>query len=92
MKNPDRKPYVYWMLAGFGAIVDGKANGIAYDTFDGKVIKATAGDGITYDAENNYYVIPQGSAVTETFTNGTVKEYTFNNQAGGIGGFNYAEL
>lgn len=59
------------------------------DVFEGKSIIATAGDGITYDAENNYYVIPQGSAVTETFTDGTVKEYTFNNQAGGIGGFSY---
>ena len=58
---------------------------------DGKTIIATAGDGITYDAENNYYVIPQGSAVTENFTDGTSKYYTFNNQAGGIGGFHYAK-
>ena len=57
----------------------------------GKTIIATAGDGITYDAENNYFVIPQGSVVTENFTDGTSKEYTFNGQAGGIGGFNYAK-
>ena len=58
---------------------------------DGKTIIATAGDGITYDAENNYYVIPQGSAVTESFTDGTSKEYTFNKQAGGVGGSGYAK-
>ncbi len=58
---------------------------------DGKTIVATAGDGITYDAENNYYVIPQGSEVKETFTNGKETEYTFENQAGGIGGFDYAK-
>jgi len=57
--------------------------------FNGKTIIATAGDGIRYDAENNYYVIPQGSAVTETFTDGTEKAYTFNKQAGGVGGFKY---
>ena len=55
----------------------------------GKTIVATAGDGITYNAAKNYYVIPQGSTVIETFTNGTVKEYTFKNQAGGIGGSGY---
>ena len=56
---------------------------------DGKTIIATAGDGITYNAENKYFVIPQGSAVTEAFTDGTVVEYTFNGQAGGVGGFEY---
>ena len=59
--------------------------------FDGKTIVATAGDGITYDAENNYFVIPQGSVVTETSTDGAEKEYTFQNQAGGVGGYNYAK-
>lgn len=61
------------------------------DNFDGKVIEATAGDGISFDAENHYYVIPQGSAVTESYTDGTENEYTFNNQAGGVGGFEYAK-
>ncbi len=59
------------------------------EVFEGKTIVTTAGDGITYDAEDNYYIIPQGSVVTETFTDGTSKEYTFNNQAGGIGGSGY---
>jgi len=59
---------------------------------DGKTIVATAGEeSITYDLEDNYFVIPQGSAVTESFTDGTSKDYTFNNQAGGIGGFDYAK-
>ena len=57
---------------------------------NGKTIIATE-QAITYDAENNYYIIPQGSIVTETFTDGTVKEYTFNGQAGGIGGFDYGK-
>lgn len=61
------------------------------DVFEGKTIIATAGDGITYDAENNYFVIPRGSAVTETYTDGTVKEYTFNGQAGGVGGSGHAK-
>ncbi len=54
--------------------------------FEGKTFIATAGSGITYDAEKNCFVVPQGSTITEVFTDGTTKEYTFNNQAGGIGG------
>lgn len=59
--------------------------------FNGKTIIATAGAGITYNEDNNYYVIPQGSAVTENFTDGTAIEYTFENGAGGVGGFGYAK-
>ena len=59
--------------------------------FDGKTIIATEGEGITYDRENNYFVIPQGSVVIENFTDGTSVEYRFENQAGGVGGFNYAK-
>ncbi len=57
--------------------------------FDGKVIIATAGDGLSYDEDDNYYIIPQGSAVTESFTDGEAKEYTFNDGEGGVGGFDY---
>ena len=65
------------------AVMKGKIS-----VFQGKTI--IAGEGaITYNKENNYYVIPQGARVTETFTDGSVKEYTFNKQAGGIGGFDY---
>ena len=56
--------------------------------FDGKTIIAVENE-ITYDYEDNYYIIPQGSVVTETFTNGTDNTYTFNGQAGGVGGFDY---
>ena len=59
------------------------------DVVDGKTIIATAGDGITYDMDNNYYIIPQGSEVKEVFINAGTVRYTFNNQAGGIGGFSY---
>jgi len=59
--------------------------------FEGKTIIATAGDGITYDVENHYYVIPQGSEVSETYTDGTENVYTFKKQAGGVGGFSYAK-
>ncbi len=59
--------------------------------FEGKTIIATEGNGITYDAADNYFVIPQGSVVSENFTDGTSKEYTFNNQGGGVGGFDYAK-
>ena len=58
--------------------------------FDGKVIVAVEGE-ITYDPVEPYYVIPQNAVVTESFTDGTVKEYTFTKQAGGIGGFEYAK-
>ncbi len=58
--------------------------------FDGKVITAVEGE-ITYDPAEPYYVIPQNAIVTETFTDGTVKEYTFTQQAGGIGGFDYTK-
>lgn len=58
-------------------------------SFNGKTIIATAGDGITYNEEKNYYVIPQGSVVTETYTDGTTNRYTFRKQAGGIGGDGY---
>ena len=58
--------------------------------FDGKVITAVEGE-ITYDPTEPYYVIPQNAVVTEAFTDGTVKEYTFTTQAGGIGGFTYAK-
>ena len=58
--------------------------------FDGKVITAVEGE-ITYDPTEPYYVIPQNAVVTEAFTDGTVKEYTFTTQAGGVGGFTYAK-
>lgn len=58
--------------------------------FDGKVIVAVEGQ-ITYDPNEPYYVIPQNAIVTESFTDGTVKEYTFTQQAGGVGGFTYAK-
>jgi len=57
---------------------------------DGKTIIA-AEQAITYNTEGNYYVIPQGSVVTEKFTDGTENTYTFNKQAGGVGGFDYAK-
>lgn len=56
--------------------------------FDGKVIKAVDGE-ITYDADNNYFVIPQNATVTESYTDGVENEYTFTQQAGGVGGFDY---
>ena len=63
-------------------------NAGSIDVFEGKTIIAVE-QAITYDEENNYYIIPQGSVVNETFTDGTSKEYTFQGQAGGVGGFDY---
>ncbi|MBR0025767.1 MAG: hypothetical protein IJP37_01270 [Clostridia bacterium] len=57
---------------------------------DSKIIKATEGS-IEFDPAEPYYPIAQGSAVTESFSDGTVKNYTFKKQAGGVGGFNYED-
>ena len=57
---------------------------------DSKTIAAVDGE-ITYDPAQMYFVIPQNAVVNETLADGTVNEYTFINQAGGVGGFDYAK-